>query len=226
METDWVVGEVLQALDRNGIADRTLVVFTTDNGCSPAAGIPALEKLGHKPNGDLRGHKADIYEGGHHVPFIVRWPGEVPAGRTSDDLISQIDLFATIAAIVGFPLPDNAAEDSYDQLPVLKHGAIPFPIRSTHVHNTKAGHYAIRDGYWLLVDAPSGYVSGRNAAWEKKHGYEPDPAKAQLFDLEKDPGQRHNVIAAHPDTAAELRALLARIRSQGHSAPRLDQPQN
>ena len=104
METDWVVGEVLGALDKHGLAEKTLVVFTTDNGCSPAANIPDLEAKGHKPNGDLRGHKADIYEGGHRVPFIVRWPGKVEPGTETSRLTCQTDFTATCAEILGVEL--------------------------------------------------------------------------------------------------------------------------
>lgn len=219
-ETDHACGRILGALKASGQLENTLVVFTADNGPEHYA-YARDQKYDHWSAKPLRGLKRDIYEGGHHVPFIVRWPGEVPAGKTSDALISQIDLFATIAEIVGFKLEDEDAEDSHNQLPTLLVEATAQPIRTTHIHNTKKNQYAIRHEDWLLVDAKTGYVSGRNAQWEKKHGYAPDQQPAQLFNLKEDLGQRHNLIGKHPDKAAELRALLKKIREQGHSAPRL-----
>ena len=121
METDWVVGQVLEALDRNELAKNTIVIFTADNGCSPAAKIPNLVEQGHKPNGNWRGHKADIFEGGHRTPFLVRWPDKVEAGSTSSQTICTTDLFATIADVLGksAAIPANAAEDSFSFLPAL-----------------------------------------------------------------------------------------------------------
>ncbi|NIP98912.1 MAG: sulfatase-like hydrolase/transferase, partial [Akkermansiaceae bacterium] len=219
-ETDHACGQLLNALKESGQDKDTLVVFSADNGPEKYA-YARDQKHDHWSSEPLRGLKRDIYEGGHRVPFLVRWPGVVPAGKTSDALISQIDLFATIAAIVGYELPDTAAEDSHNQLPRLKGQVTAEAIRTTHVHNTRADHYSIRHGDWLLVDAKSGYLSGRNAAWEEKHGYPPDQRDAQLFNLAEDLGQRHNLITRHPEKAAELRDLLKKIREQGHSAPRL-----
>ncbi|MFP6881802.1 MAG: arylsulfatase [Roseibacillus sp.] len=219
-ETDHACGQILRALKASGQAENTLVVFTADNGPEKYA-YARDQKFDHWSSQPLRGLKRDIYEGGHHVPFIVRWPGEVPAGKSSPALVSQIDLFATIAEIVGFKLPDKAAEDSHNQLPLLTGEPTAPPIRTTHIHNTKANHYAIRHGDWLLVDGRTGYVSGRNAQWEGKHGYQADKEEAQLFNLKEDLGQHHNLIAKHTGKAKELRSLLKKIREQGYSAPRL-----
>ncbi len=122
METDGAVGEVLAALDASGVASNTLVIFTSDNGCSPAAGIDKLEKQGHFPSAQFRGTKADIWDGGHRIPFIVRWPGAVAAGSTNGGLVCLTDLMATCADLVAVTLPDNAGEDSVSLLPALGAG--------------------------------------------------------------------------------------------------------
>jgi len=119
METDWVVGEVMNALDKHKITDNTIVIFTTDNGCSPEAKIPDLIKKGHHPNGELRGHKADIYEGGHRVPFIVKWPKHIAGNTVTDRLTCQTDITATVAEIIGHKLEPHAAVDSVSFLPTL-----------------------------------------------------------------------------------------------------------
>ncbi|MDE0596267.1 MAG: arylsulfatase [Roseibacillus sp.] len=219
-ETDHACGRILEELKASGQAENTLVIFTADNGPEKYA-YARDQRYDHWSAKPLRGLKRDIYEGGHHVPFIIRWPGKTRPGQVSKALMSQIDLFATIAEIVGSELPADAAEDSHNQLPVLM-GEVPeSPIRNTHIHNTKVGHYAIRNHDWLLIEAKTGYVSGRNAQWESKHGYQPDKETAQLFNLKDDLGQRHNLIAKHPEKATKLRTLLKMIRARGHSAPRL-----
>jgi hypothetical protein len=154
-ETDDACGKLLKALRDSDQEKDTLVIFTADNGPEKYA-YARDQKFDHWSSKPLRGLKRDIYEGGHHVPFIVRWPEVVPAGRTEPALISQIDVFASVAAIVGYELPDNAAEDSHNQLPRFKGEVTASPIRTTHIHNTKANHYAIRHGDWLLVDAKTG----------------------------------------------------------------------
>lgn len=119
METDSALGEVLAALDKAGIADNTLIFFTSDNGCSPAANVQELEGQGHFPSELRRGYKADVWDGGHRVPFIVRWPAKIKAGSRTDQITCLTDLMATSAEIVGAKLPDNAGEDSVSLLPVL-----------------------------------------------------------------------------------------------------------
>ncbi|MEM7145212.1 MAG: arylsulfatase [Verrucomicrobiota bacterium] len=152
METDWVVGEVLGALDEHGVTGETLVVFSTDNGCSPAAKIDDLVAKGHKPNGELRGHKADIYEGGHRVPFIVRWPGVVEAGSETDRLTCQTDFLATCAEIVGRELKAEEGVDSVSFLGTLKDGSQT--ARDAIVHHSIGGYFAIREGKWKLCFCP------------------------------------------------------------------------
>jgi arylsulfatase A len=219
VQTDDVCGRLLAALDRAGLADNTIVVFSADNGPEHYA-YARDAKFGHWSATPFRGLKRDIYEGGHHVPFIVRWPGLTKPGSVSKALVSQIDLMSTLASAVGFELPATAAEDSHDMLPYLRGQADV--IRTTHVHNTNANSYAIRHGDWLLIAAKDGYASKRDVAWEKRHDYTADDdSSVELYNLADDIGQRKNLQAEHPQKVAELQELLAKIRQQGYSAPRL-----
>ena len=221
-ETDFAIGRLLQALKDSGQADNTLVIFTADNGPEHYA-YARDQKFDHWSAHPFRGLKRDLYEGGHHVPFIVKYPGVTKAGSTCEALVSQIDLMATIAAITEFELPDtNAAEDSHNLLPLWE-GKVD-SVRTTHVHNTNPNSYAMRHGDWILVDARSGYVSRRDKGWEKKHAYpEEERKEAKLFNFKNDPGQRKDLAAEHPEKVKELQALLKKIREQGYSAPRLAQ---
>jgi arylsulfatase A-like enzyme len=217
---DATVGSVLQALDRNGLRDQTLVIFTSDNGCSQAADLAALAEHGHHPSGPFRGFKADIFEGGHRIPFIARWPGRMRAGSTCDDTICLTDLIATVAAIVGDTLPAVAGGDSVSILPDLL-GTANGPIREATVHHSIDGSFAIRQGPWKLILCPD------SGGWS-----EPRPGSdealllppVQLYNLAQDPGERRNVQAARPEIVARLTRLLKRYVSEGRSTPgkRLD----
>ena len=219
VETDDSIGRLLRALEESGQAENTLVIFSADNGPEHYA-YARDGKSGHWSAHPLRGLKRDFYEGGHRVPMIVRWPCVTPQGRVSDALVSQIDLMATLAAVLGIDLPAACAEDSHDLTPVLK-GENTSP-RDTHVHNTNAGRYAVRHGDWLLVDCKDGYVSERDAGWETRHGYPADDdGPTELYNLKNDLPQKYNLADKHPETVAEMQALLEKIRAQGHSAPRL-----
>ena len=221
VETDDACGRLLRALKESGQDKNTVIVFTADNGPEKYA-YARDEKFDHWSAHPLRGLKRDIYEGGHHVPYLIKWPGLTKPGGVSDALVSQIDLMATFASALDFDLPNDAAEDSHDLLPLLKGTARQ--IRKSHVHNTRADQYAIRDGDWLLINHKDGYVSGRNQAWEKKHGYTgDDKLPVELYNMKQDIGQRKNLAAKEKAKVAQLQALLAKIRQQGHSAPRLSQ---
>ncbi len=221
-QTDDACGRILAALKEIGADEHTIVVFSADNGAEHYA-YARDTKFNHWSSRPFRGVKRDIYEGGHRLPFIIRWPGVLTPGSVCDALVSQVDLMATIASVVGYELPDDAALDSHDLRPFLT-GQSKTPPRQSHVHNTNKGHYAIRDGQWLLVDAKSGTLSGKGVKdWEQRHGYPPDDgAPVELYDMERDPGQKHNVAAAHPDVVGRLQKLLAKLRTAGHSAPRLE----
>ena len=219
VETDAVVGRLLDALDHAGLTENTLVIFTADNG--PEQYAYARDKDYHHWSSEpFRGLKRDIYEGGHHVPFIVRWPHVIPAGMKTEALISQVDIMATVAAIVDYPLPKSAAHDSLNQLPVFKTNRQE--VRTQHVHNTRSNSYAMRSGKWLLINAKSGYMSKVDNDWLSRRHYPEDDSQAvELFDLSLDPGQKHNLAMAHPGVVETLQQQLLIIQEQGFSAPRV-----
>ncbi len=200
MQTDAVVGQVLAALEKSGAAANTLVVFTSDNGCSPVAGIRELRAKGHFPSGPLRGMKADAWEGGHRVPFIVRWPGVAKAGRPCKLLVQQTDLFATFADILGVPLPAGAAEDSVSLLPILRGGRES--AREYSVSYSSLGLPALRKGTWKII-------FGRGSGGHSKAAA--DLAPGQLYDLATDLGETKNLWNEKPDLVAELTAAMERI---------------
>lgn len=214
LQTDWVVGEVMAALRRAKIDDNTLVIFTADNGCSavPAKAAELEKNHGHFSSAHFRGFKADLWEGGHRVPFLVRWPARVRAGTVSDHVICLTDLLATVAEIVEAPLPADAGEDSASFLPTLL--GRPQPLRPPVVHHSISGHFAIRDGSLKLLFArgSGGWSSPTEAEAEKLQL----PA-VQLYDLATDPGERTNLASSRPDDVARLSLLLARMVSDGRS---------
>ncbi len=215
MQTDAVVGEVLAALEKHGLADNTLVLFTADNGCSPAAGTDKLEKQGHFASAQFRGYKSDIWDGGHRVPFFVRWPGQVKAGSQSAQIICHTDFMATCAEMLGTKLPDTAAEDSVSILPALL-GADKTPLREAVVHHSINGTFSIRQGSWKLELCPgSGGWGKPGDADAKKQGL---PA-VQLYDLSADLAEAKNVQAEHPEVVARLTKLLEHYIANGRSTP-------
>ena len=208
METDAVVGRLLDALEKGGAADDTLVVFTADNGCSPYVGLTDLEQMGHFPGGHLRGVKADAWEGGHRVPFIVRWPGVVAAGSVCGQLVHQADLIRTFADVLDATLPDDAAEDSFSLLPLLRGGDAP--IREHAVSASVQGVPAVRHGAWKYIAAPG------SGGWGK--GGDQNPP-VQLYDLDADLGETRNRAADMPEKLAEMQALVERLIADGRSTP-------
>ncbi|MBN1443057.1 MAG: arylsulfatase [Planctomycetes bacterium] len=207
METDAVVGRVLDALDASGAADETLVLFTSDNGCAPYIGVDELEEKGHFPSGPLRGYKSDVWEGGHRVPFIVRWPEAVKAAAVCGRLVQHADLLATCAEILGATLPDGAGEDSTSVLPLLDGGDAP--VREVAVNQSSGGLLAIRKGRWKLVFGPGSGGWGRGR----------DDHPAQLYDLSADIGETRNLYAERPDVVADLTAAMEKIVADGRSTP-------
>lgn len=212
MQTDASFGAILNAIDRNRLSDNTLVIFTSDNGFAPYAGAEFLEEKGHYPSAQFRGYKSDIWEGGHRVPFIARWPGHVAAGSASDQIICLTDLFATCAELTGTPLPDGSAEDSVSFLPALKGE----PITSTRagiIHHSVAGHFAYRQGKWKLILAKGsgGWTSPKEDQMPK--GSPP----AQLYDMEADPGETTNLYTSHPEVARRLLKQLEADVARGRS---------
>ena len=219
-ETDHSIGQLLQALKDSGQAENTIVIFSADNGPEHYA-YTRDAKFDHWSAHPFRGLKRDAYEGGHHVPFMVKYPGVTMAGTVNDALVSQIDIMATLASVVGYDLPDkNAAEDSHDLLPLLK-GQVK-SIRTSHIHNTFDHTWAFREGDWVLVTGKSGHHSRVTKEWLKKHDYPKTESKQpRLFNLREDIGQRNDLAAKHPEKVKAMETSLARIRAQGYSAPRL-----
>ena len=223
IETDAMVGKVLAALDAQGLTENTLVIFSADNGAETAA-FERLEEFGQWSSGQYRGVKRDIYEGGHRVPFIARWPGEIEAGSISDEVVSQVDLAATFADIVDYPLSEEEAIDSYNLLPVLTGEDYARPLRTATVQNTSAGKYALRQGDWVLIDAPSGSAKVESSAYLQHfqlEGYGKDNP-GLLFNLKHDPRQSKNLYAQHPEKVASMRSLLQRYLDGERCAPTRD----
>jgi len=216
LETDWAIGEVLRSLDASGHADNTLVLFTTDNGTSTAAGFKELESKGVNLRANWRGNKADAFEGGHRVPFIVRWPGKVQAGTRSDELISVADIMATCAEVIGHDLPDEAAEDSVSFLPVLHGETLEAPLHEAVVCHSISGHFALRSGKWkiLYCQGSGGWSAPKEVVAAKQ-----DLPEIQLYDLETDPKETTNVYQQHPEVVSDLTAILRRYVETGRSTP-------
>jgi arylsulfatase A len=213
MQTDSSVGAVLDALEKAGVADKTLIIVTSDNGCSPQARIPELREKGHDPCMGYRGTKGDLWEGGHRVPFIVRWPGKVKPGSESSQIICHTDFFATCADIVGAKVPESAAEDSVTFLPALTGGA---GARDTLVSHSVSGFFAIRKGSMKLC------LVGGSGGWSEPRPFSPAAAElppTQLYDLAADRGEQKNLAADRTAEVKELTSLLEKFIAEGRSTP-------
>lgn len=203
---DRCVGEVMAALDRLGLRDNTLLIVTSDNG-------PRHGGYNHRSAGKLRGHKSHIWEGGHRIPFIARWPGHTQAGTTSDEPIELTDLMATCAAIVGTELPEGAGPDSYNVLPALLAKKRGRPIRQAIVSHSVFGVFAIRQGPWKLIVGTE--TSG---GWVHPRGKAPTEGEpGQLYNLNADPYETENRFSQEPRRVAHLTRLLEKYKRAGRS---------
>lgn len=213
METDDGFNQILTALDENGLTENTLVIFSADNGCSKAAKIEKLQEQGHYPSAHMRGSKADLWDGGHRVPFVARWPKVISPGTSCDQLICLTDLFATTAAILEQSIPENAAEDSVSFLPALTGKEIA-STRQGVIHQSYSGHFSYRQNNWklLLAYGSGGWTAPKESA-AKKQG-EP---KAQLYNLDADPAETTNLYQTKPEIAARLLKLLETDVTRGRS---------
>lgn len=212
VQADWCTGEVLSTLERLGLTDRTLVIFTSDNGPVVDDGYQdqAVERLGtHRPAGPLRGGKYSRFEGGTRVPFLVRWPGRVRPG-VSAALIGQVDLLASLARLTKQPLPPDAGPDSYDVLPALLGDS---PVGRDHLIE-HAGTLALREGHWKYLPPAGGAKILRSVNIETGASEIP-----QLYDLDRDVGETHNVAADYPDRVQAMDARLGELQSAGGSRP-------
>jgi arylsulfatase A len=238
-ELDWIVGEVLAALDAAGVAENTLVIFTSDNGGMLNMGGQEAWRAGHRLNGKLLGFKFDAWEGGHRIPFIARWPGKIPADSTSAQLISNVDMLATLASLTGQPLGERDAVDSFDVLPALT-GTPTAQIRDHLVINPiSPRHRVLRRGKWIYIGARgAGGFTGKKIGAHALGGpaahrltgqvnsdiadgkLVADAPKAQLYDLSTDPYQAKNLYRERPEVAAQMRALLDEYCTSPRTAPK------
>ena len=215
LQVDHVVGTIMEKLEEIGQAGNTIFIFTSDNGCSPRANFKELASVGHYPSYIFRGHKADIYEGGHRVPFIVRWPERIKTTQYSNEVICTTDLLATLADLLGERLSDDEGEDSYSFLPVLNDEPIEGRLREATVHHSIEGRFALRQDEWKLILWPG---SGGWSPPMTAGGLDELP-RYQLYNLEKDPGEKTNLVAEYPDRVEAMKTLLASYVTSGRSTP-------
>lgn len=219
---DHAIGNLLKTIKSAGIEENTVVIFTSDNGCSPAAGIEELEKAGHYPSYKYRGHKADIYEGGHRVPFFVKWPSVIKAGAESEALVSTTDLMATLAEIVSYELSNEEGEDSISMLPLFSKNTKDQHARTTLISHSVYGNFAIRQGDWKLILCPG------SGGWSY-----PNPKKDtiaikslppfQLYNLKEDPKESKNLYATNKSKVEELKNTLTKQIQEGRSTKGIPQ---
>jgi arylsulfatase A len=222
-ELDGSVGRLLEVLDRLDLTRNTLVLLTSDNGGvvnpnNPSASLAM--KSGLAINGALRGGKHDIWEGGFRVPFLVRWPGKVPAGTVSGQVVCLTDVLATLAGFLEVPLAAGQAEDSVDAGRALTEASMGTPVRNHAIVQDAHAHYAIRAGDWKLVervDPPAFAPRNKNAAAKIAAARSKEPKHDELFNLAVDPAEAHDVHAEHPEIVARLRKTLAEVRDRGES---------
>lgn len=223
-EMDHVVGELTKALNEHGFADDTLVIFSSDNGPEVPTVINMRKTHRHDGARPWRGVKRDNWEGGHRVPLLVRWPGKVKAGSVSDQTVCLTDIMATCAQIVGAELPDDAAEDSFDLVPVLL-GKADKPVRNFTLHQTISLSLAIRQGDWKYLDhkGSGGSNYNRDGEWGLKQYALPEQApeaSGQLYNLKDDPGETKNLYFKEPSRRKRLKTKLVELKKSGRSAPK------
>lgn len=213
LQLDGFIGRLTRKLDETGLAENTILIFTSDNGCSTVADYPKLHAFGHHPSYIYRGTKGDIWDGGHRIPFVLRWPGHAPANTVCSQTSCLVDLMATLSELLGIALPDSAGEDSCSELALWQGG--DEPVREYTVHHSLLGNFSIRKDQWKLeMCAGSGSfnppVEGKDTA-----GMPP----VQLYNMEEDPGETTNLCDAHPELVAQLREKLVDYILSGRSTP-------
>lgn len=214
---DDMVGKVMKALKDAGVEENTIIVFSTDNGCSPQAKFDELQEKGHYPSYIYRGHKADLFDGGHRIPCVVRWPARIKP-HVVDQTICLTDFFATFAAVADYRLKDTEGEDSYNILPLLLNEKESNVIREATVHHSINGEFTIRKGDWKLLLSPS------SGGWSfPKPGTDDEVIKTlplvQLYNMKEDPAETNNVYAEHPEIVKELKDLMVKYVKDGRSTP-------
>jgi len=217
-ETDYRVGQVLYALKETGLEENTLVIFTSDNGAEKNY-VYQRDTFGHYSSLHFKGGKRDIYEGGHRVPFLMRWPKVITPERKVDIPVCQTDYLATIAEIIGVEIPDNAGEDSYSLYPVLKAEAFDENLRGSVIHHSSAGHFAIREGKWKLN------MFRGSGGTLKPRFIQPKKGEAifELYNLKEDPGETTNLYFEFPEIVKDLTTKITAIIEEGRSTPGVQQ---
>ena len=219
LETDHTVGQVLQALEKSGLDKNTLVFFSSDNGCSsgPSKSTKLAKEYDHYTSANLRGYKGSNFEGGTRVPFIVRWPGVVPAGSTCDRMVCQVDYMATVADVLGIEMPEEAGVDSVSFLPLLKDPKAVLPRESLILHNYY-GEFSFRQGAYKLILAPGnghGFGGGPSDTEAIKRG---DPM-VQLYNLENDLAESVNLAEKQPEHVQNMTERMVKEIRQGRTTP-------
>lgn len=214
---DDMVGKVMKALRDAGIDDNTILVFSADNGCSPQAKFDELQDKGHYPSYIYRGHKADLFDGGHRIPCVVRWPAKIKP-HVVDQTICLTDFFATFAAVANYELGDTEGEDSYNILPLLLNKKTENTIREATVHHSINGSFTIRKGVWKLLLSPS------SGGWSYPRPEKDDEViktlpLVQLYNMNTDPAESKNIYAEHPEVVKELNNLMVKYIKEGRSTP-------
>lgn len=208
-ESDWSVGRLLDALDRHGLTEDTVVIVTSDNGAHCKGDeMDFLREYGHRSNYIYRGQKSDAWDGGHRVPMIVRWSNGIASGETYGGVVSQLDVLATTAELAGASVPRDQADDSMSLVPLFTPGTRKEYGRVDCVHHSVTGQFAIREERWKLICCPG------SGGWSQPDKFVPrDEPRQQLYDMAHDPSEKYNVITEHADEAARLRHRLDEIRS-------------
>lgn len=226
-QTDWCVGQILEALERNGVAENTLVIFTSDNGPEITGEVDPgvydrVQIYKHHSLDGLRGAKRDLWEAGHRVPFVARWPARIKPGSVTEETACHVDFMRTAAAIVGSELPENMAADSHNLLPVFTGEGYAAPVREATVHHSGSGRFAIRQGDWVLIAHVTGDDNRQRGEpeWMKKQrGYTAHDQPGELYNLKEDLIEKTNLYATQPGKVKELRSLLEKYVAEGRSTP-------
>lgn len=221
LQTDWAVGEIMRALEETDQDEKTLVIFTSDNGTSPKADFEQLDSAGVHLNHNWRGWKADLFEGGHRVPFVARWPSQIKPGTQSDQTITLADIMATCAEVIDYQLPADAGEDSVSLLSVLQGESVSEPLHELVVHHSGSGHFAVRDGDWKLLfcRGSGGWSPPKEAAAAKQN-----LPSVQLYNLQNDPKETNNLHTDHPEIVERMTAEFRELIERGRSTPGPAQP--
>lgn len=205
----------MKAIQEQGFEENTIVIFTSDNGPERYA-FERAEKYDHFSMGSLRGLKRDIWEGGHRVPFIIKWPGNIQSGAISDKLVSQIDIMRTLGALTGIKLQEGVAPDSFHFLPFLSQNPDSLLQREVLIHNTRGNRWAVRKGDWLYINDSTGQHSMMPESFSSLRGYGTDTTAGLLFNLTLDPGQQRNQYELHPELVATLDKLISENKAEGY----------